>query len=207
MTTQSSKPSTPSISSISASGAKVTIKWNKDSRAEGYEVRWNEKGRIGKRSHVDVGNTGSYTATSRIVTGATMAFEIRAYWWSGSKIKYTSWSATKYVNVPVPKWTGWMDRSKTRKAISDPSVMQERVVYHWWAAKCKNCGTHNPYWGNNRKCIHCGKKLPRANFESVNIFVTEKHQQKKLNGRKDGVTIDGKNYWYCEAQYEYRYYR
>ena len=103
VTTLSSTPSTPTITSVSVSGAKVTVKWNKDSRAEGYEIRWDEKGRIGWRSLKDVKFTGSYTAASRIVTGATMAFQVRAYWWSGKKLKYTSWSATRYVKVPVSR--------------------------------------------------------------------------------------------------------
>ncbi len=103
------------------------------------------------------------------------------------------------------EWSDWTDRTRTRKTITDPGTMKERVVYHWWAARCRSCGTHNPYWGSNIKCIYCGEKLSKENVEHINIYPTEEYQQKQVNGRNDGATIDGLNYWYCEVQYEYSY--
>ena len=96
----------------------------------------------------------------------------------------------------------WGDWTKSRR--SDRSGLDEGTRHHWWAAKCKSCGTHNPYWGDNVKCIHCGKKLSSSNVSHVNVYTDEKGSTKKLNGRGDGRTIDGANYWYCEIQYRYR---
>ena len=96
----------------------------------------------------------------------------------------------------------WGDWTKTRAG--DRSGLQEETRHHWWAAKCKNCGTHNPYWGDNQKCLHCGSKLSSGNVSHVNVYTQDKGNLQTLNGRKDGRTIDGKNYWYCEIQYRYR---
>lgn len=96
----------------------------------------------------------------------------------------------------------WGDWTKTRK--SKRTGFDEEKRYHWWAAKCNSCGTHNPYWGDKKKCLHCGAKLSSSNITDVNVYTNEKGSTKKLNGRKNGQTIDGLNYWYCEVQYRYR---
>ncbi len=216
VTTSTSVPATPVISSISSSNSRVTLTWNKDSRAAGYEVRWDEKGTLGWRwKAVDI-TSGSYTASNGITAGRNMAFQVRAYWWKGSSLKYTDWSSTVYILAQgggsgsasgsqngSGYWSAWSEPTKTRKQVT--ANMQERVVYHWWAAQCKSCGAHNPYWGSNIKCLHCGKGLAKSNVKHVNIYEVENHQHQTLNGRKDGAVINGLNYWFCEIQYQYRY--
>ena len=211
--TQSSKPATPSITGLSASNGRVTVKWNKDSRAVGYEIQWDEKGRAGWRSYVDVRGTGSYTASTRIITGATMAFRIRAYWYEGKKLKYTSWSATKYVYVkPVgkscePSWSAWGAWTRTREATNANKQEESIKGYHWWAARCKNCGTHNPYWGSSTKCKGCGKMLPAENVTHVHAYTTDKANMKTILGRSNGRVINGGNYWYADANVTFYRYR
>ncbi len=209
VTTKKNTPDKPVISSLSYSGGAVTVKWNKDSRAKGYEVSWSEKGPSPWGSPKDVKSTGSYTATSRIITGTTMAFRVRAYWYEGTKLKYTSWSETKYVKTTSSgtgsskaAWSDWSSWSE-KKVTAGPAVQVE-TRHHWWAAKCKSCGTHNPYWGDNRSCIHCGKKMSKSNTTHVNVYTTSKGTLTKLNGRNDGRKLDGKAYWYCEIQYRCR---
>ena len=105
---------------------------------------------------------------------------------------------TAQQNTPGP-WGDWTEKRKSNR-----SGLDEETRHHWWAAKCNSCGTHNPYWGSNVKCIHCGKKLSKSNVTHVNVYTGEKGSTKKLNGRSGGQTIDGLNYWYCEIQYRYR---
>ena len=202
----------PTISSVSYSNGRVTLKWNSDSRAAGYEVSWAEKGAlIPWGSPKDAKKNTSMVITNRVIIGATMAFRVRAYWWQGTKIKYTSWSQTKYLKI-VDKtsngnqsctWGDWSDWTKDHRKVT--SNMQEEIRYHWWAAKCKSCGTHNPYWGSDVKCKGCGKKLPAANVTHVNKYTKDKTNMKTISGRANGRKIEGLNYWYCEPQYRYRY--
>ncbi len=98
-----------------------------------------------------------------------MAFRVRARWWEGTKIKHTDWSETKYVKTTVTGyWTDWSDWSTTRLIVT--SNMQEKVCHHMQAAKCKNCGKHNPYWGSDVKCKKSGKKLSKDNVKHVNVY-------------------------------------
>ena len=207
VTTDTDKPSVPTINGASYSNGKVTLKWSSDSRAAGYEVSWSEKGALIPWGDPVETKKNSMVITKRIVTGTTMAFRVRAFWWEGTKIKYTSWSSTKYLKTsnpaPTYSWGSWSDWTKERKTVN--GNMQEETRHHWWAAKCKSCGTHNPYWGNNKKCIKCGKKLSNSNVKHVNVYTSKKCSLKKLCGRSDGRTLDGLNYWYCEPQYRYRY--
>ena len=206
VTTAASKPSVPTITGGSYAKGQVKLNWSSDSRAAGYEVSWGEKGTWGWPGYLDTErNVNSAVIKNQLVTGSTMAFRVRAYWWEGKKIKYTDWSATQYVKTTVAgHWTGWSEWSTTRLTVT--SNMKERVRHHMWAAKCKNCGKHNPYWGSDVKCKKCGKKLSKDNVQHVNVYPDKKPSLKKLDGRKNGATIDGKNYWYCEPQYSYKYY-
>lgn len=210
VTTGATKPAVPSITSISYSNGKVTLGWSMDSHAKGYEVSWSEKGSlIPWSSPKDVQMVNSTTITNRIITGTTMAFRVRAYWNEGTSLKYTSWSATKYVktsgSASTGYWTAWSDWTKSRKTVT--GSMQEKIRHHMWAAKCKNCGTHNPYWGSNIKCSKCRKALSSSNVSHVNVYPESKPSLKTISGRKNGGKVNGKNYWYCEPQYSYRYWK
>ena len=109
----------------------------------------------------------------------------------GSCACYTSWSA-------------WSDWSETKREASDTVDVQCKTTYHWWAAKCNSCGTHNPYWGSSTKCKNCGKYLPRKTFTNIDIYTENKPTMKSLLGRK-GITLNGKNYWGGDQRVTYRY--
>ncbi len=97
------------------------------------------------------------------------------------------------------EWSGW---SKT--SVSANSRRQVEVRYHWWAAKCNHCGCHNPYWGSDVRCKSCGQYLPSSNVTHVNVYTSQKNATQTILGRGSGTTVNGQNYWYCEAQYRYR---
>lgn len=101
------------------------------------------------------------------------------------------------------QWGPWSDWTKTRKTVT--AGMEEDIQYHWWAAQCRSCGTHNPYWGSNVKCRSCGKYLSSGNVQHVNVYTDYKPAFVNLLGRKDGIVYNGLNYWFCEPQYRYRY--
>ncbi len=107
-------------------------------------------------------------------------------------------AAAAAVKTPGP-WGEWTTSRK-----GDRSGLDEETRHHWWAAECKKCGAHNPYWGSNVKCNHCGAYLSSGNVRHANVYTPDKGSVKTLNGRGSGRTIDGKNYWYCEIQYRYR---
>lgn len=107
---------------------------------------------------------------------------------------------------PFEYWTEWSKWSTERKNVDDNDKIEEDYRHHWWAAKCKNCGTHNPYWGSSTKCVGCKKYLPSSNVEHVNIYTKANLTLKTLNGRSNGTVMGGRNYWHAGIEYRYRYY-
>lgn len=104
------------------------------------------------------------------------------------------------------KWSSWGNWTYTRKTITDPNAMQEESATkaHWWAAKCKSCGQHNPYWGSKTKCVGCGAFLPKDNYVNASYY-SDDTSGTTLDGRSNGRTYNGKHYWYHEMRTVYRY--
>lgn len=106
------------------------------------------------------------------------------------------------------EWGEWTSR---RQTITDPDTMQEEVrtaQYGWWAAKCKNCGQHNPFWGSSTKCKKCGNYLSQANISSVYAYTDDVGTAQSILGRNGGRYIDSLPYWRqseSNDRKEYRY--
>lgn len=126
-----------------------------------------------------------------------------------TKTPVTTQPPTKAPNNETTQWV-WTNWSTERKTITNPSAMKEesRVRYGWWAAKCKNCGQHNPYWGSETKCKGCGRYLPRNNVTSVYAYTSDTSGTQKILGRNGGRYIDSLPYWRESSdndKVEYRY--
>lgn len=230
-TTTSPSVPVPDIIAYANDDGSVTVQWDKCCDAAEYEVNWGRKGLIYGWPYSVKTTASSVRVTTGLETGITYAFRVRTYYWLNGEKKCTSWSDTKYASVyrkeeqqdepeepqqpqepdngnqqeqqPSETWGPWSDWSKTRRTVT--ANMQEEIQYHWWAAKCKSCGTHNPYWGSSTKCKHCGRTLPRANMQDINVYTSDKPAFVTLLGRSDGRIYNGLYYWFCEPQYRYRY--
>ena len=111
---------------------------------------------------------------------------------SKSVTEYAGKSVTEYryrdLYTAYSDWSSWGDWSTYRIPNIDYSIMEEdtRVRYGWWAARCKNCGTNNMYWGSTTKCVSCGKYLPRDAMDSIIVYTTDPGTGTR--------TIDGQQY-------------
>ena len=129
------------------------------------------------------------------------------YWQSGNA--YLSVPDTTIViagnktSKPFSHWSEWSAWTTEKKTDID-YYTEEEIRHHWWAAKCKNCGAHNPYWGSTTKCVSCKKYLPASNVQHVNVYTQSELTVQKLHGRNNGAVIDGKAYWHAGIEYRYR---
>ena len=119
---------------------------------------------------------------------------VTEYRYRDSYETYSVWSS----------WSSWGDK----KTISDSNLMEEesKKRYCWWAAECRNCGQHNPYWGSSSKCNNCGQVLSNVNHAAV--WTDEVSGTQTIYGRSNGRYINGKPYWRSpgddRVQYRYR---
>lgn len=99
----------------------------------------------------------------------------------------------------VTSWTAWGEWQSSQKTISDPNTMQEesKTLHRWWAAKCKNCGTNNPYHGSNSMCHGCGITLynKQGLWTDVFAFSEDKSGMQTIYGRSSGRYFNGSPYW------------
>lgn len=127
---------------------------------------------------------------------------------AGSSKSSASSSSSETSHTKTWQWSGWITK---RQAISDPNTMKEEsriAKYGWWAAKCKNCGQHNPYWGSKTKCINCGEYLPKENVISLIEYTDDLGNPQKIFGRNGGRYINSLPYWRESGDndiIEYRY--
>lgn len=126
----------------------------------------------------------------------------------GSSKSSASSSSSETSHTKTWQWSGWITK---RQVISDPNTMKEEsriAKYGWWAAKCKNCGQHNPYWGSKTKCINCGQYLPKENVISFIEYTDDLGNPQKIFGRNGGRYINSLPYWRESGDndiIEYRY--
>ena len=108
-------------------------------------------------------------------------------------------------------WGDWSAWSETRQEITDSNLKQEeaKTQCRWWAAKCLNCGQHNPYHAQN--CKNCGTYLDsnKADIVWISVFqyTDDTSGTSTILGRSGGRYFDGAPYWNtnqtCTA-YHYR---
>ncbi len=213
---------TPQFDSQSSTETSITVSWTSVKGALGYQVRWAEYGCRWKKT---VTTKSTSMGCYNLDEGTTYVFQVRACYKKGLKMKTTAWSDIYFVTTEEyddyedldeeeeetpdydpeedSRWGEWTDWRKTRETFLFNT--QEQVRYHCWAAKCRNCGNHNPYWGYNVKCLNCGTYLSKDKVEHVNIYLDYMPSIINLMGRNDGVQYNGLNYWFCEERYRYRY--
>lgn len=100
--------------SLSATASAVTVKWNKVSRASGYQVyRWNSKEKKYQYvKYVKGGSITSYVNTGR-AAGTEYRYKVRAYFATGGKNYYGSYSDVKTVITKPAKVKGLKASSKS----------------------------------------------------------------------------------------------
>ena len=88
-----------SLTSVKASGAKVTLKWSKVTGAKGYQIYRSTKSGSGYAcvKKVTSGNTVSFVNT--VARKKTYYYKVRAYYVIGGKIYYSSFSTVKSIKV------------------------------------------------------------------------------------------------------------
>lgn len=210
-------PRIPQVTLSATDDGKVIVQWDADKRATAFEIRWGKKDTLGW-PYGGKTSASSYTATQGLVAGTYYTFQVRALYEDSGKTEETNWSDKEYIKVvkressPITNllWGPWSKPSTTRREITNTKTMQERIMYRWWAAKCKSCGAHNPYWGSKISCRGCGKKLPASNVSHVIVYTLDKGTLTKVYGRDGGRVIDGEGYWFdaknnTQTYYSYRY--
>ena len=95
------KPSTPTVKSVTASSGKATLSWNNISGESGYQVYYStsKNGTYKKMKSVSA-DTVKYT-TSKLTAGKTYYFKVRAYKKVDGKTIFGSFSDIKYIKVPA----------------------------------------------------------------------------------------------------------
>ena len=92
------KPSTPTVKSVTASSGKATLSWNNISGESGY-YSTSKNGTYKKMKSVSA-DTVKYT-TSKLTAGKTYYFKVRAYKKVDGKTIFGSFSDIKYIKVPA----------------------------------------------------------------------------------------------------------
>ncbi len=118
------KPSTPTVKSVTASSSKATLSWNNVSGESGYQVYYStSKSGTYKKMESVSSNTVKYT-TSKLTAGKTYYFKIRAYKKVDGKVFYGEFSAVKSVAIPKASTSSGTSGS----ASSKPTVPQSSVT-------------------------------------------------------------------------------
>lgn len=93
------KPSTPTVKSVTSSSGKATLSWNNISGESGYQVYYStsKNGTYKKMKSVSA-DTVKYT-TSKLTAGKTYYFKVRAYKKVDGKTVYGSFSSIKNVKI------------------------------------------------------------------------------------------------------------
>lgn len=126
--------SQPSISSLKSSKTKeLTVKWNKNSKASGYEIKYviGDKEKI---TNISKNSTVSKTLTS-LKSGKEYKVYIRSYKKISDKTYYSSWSKAKNCKVKKESNKNNQDKKGARVYISETGTK-----YH----SINNCGRMNP---------------------------------------------------------------
>lgn len=99
--TTATKPAKPTMKTISASSAKVTLTWNNVSGENGYQVYYStlKNGTYKKMSNVGA-NKVKYTS-AKLTAGKTYYFKVRAYKKVGDSTVYGDFSDVKSIKIPV----------------------------------------------------------------------------------------------------------
>ena len=91
----------PAITSIKNSASrKMTLKWGKNAKAQGYQIQYALKSNFSGAKSVSVTKNSIVTKTIGSLTkGKTYFVRIRAYKKIGSAYSYSMWSASKKVKI------------------------------------------------------------------------------------------------------------
>lgn len=123
------------------------------------------------------------------------------------KVQYRSRSIDR--EPQYSDWSVWSSWSETRRSITDAATMQEEAdtMHKWWAAKCINCGRHNPYHGSSSKCYGCGIILKNGQgLWTTVLYYSSDSSGSRLDGRSNGRIYNGNRYWLTsETKTVYRY--
>lgn len=164
-------------------------------QVEALDQRGNVIGRSTEKS-VYAATWGAPIWTEKEVRedGTTRIVDTRTQYQYQDKIpQYSAWTTGRWVSV--------------KKEITDPDLMKEEqsTKYAWWAAKCKACGRHNPYWGSKTKCHGCGQYLPEGTWSHASYY-TDDRSGSVIDGRSNGRVYDGNPYWFTgNTKPAYRY--
>ena len=95
------KLSKPAITSIKNSASKkMTLKWGKNAKAQGYKIEYALKSNFSDAKSVSVTKNSIVTKTiGSLVKGKTYFVRIRSYKKIGSAYSYSMWSATKKIKI------------------------------------------------------------------------------------------------------------
>lgn len=131
-----------------------------------------------------------------VPSGATKRDEKTQWRYRDQYTSYSDWSA----------WGQWL---YSAKAITDANLMQEEKATRiwWWAAKCTNCGRHNPHHGSSTKCKKCGRTLANNQglWATVRYCTETKGTVQTIDDRSDGRYFEGLPYWGPASGPAYRY--
>ena len=95
------KLSKPAITSIKNSASKkMTLKWGKNAKAQGYKIEYALKSNFSDAKSVSVTKNSIVTKTiGSLVKGKTYFVRICSYKKIGSAYSYSMWSATKKIKI------------------------------------------------------------------------------------------------------------
>lgn len=157
----SKKPSRVSVTSVRASGNKVTVNWKKAKRAQGYQIKLatNSKCTKGVKYLKTKYQSGTIT-----VPNSTKKYyvKVRAYRKSGKRTYYGSWSKVKSVKV-VKHTHNWVKKTKTVKYY-DGGYYVDKLVKEAWSETVEV-----PVYENLERsiCNGCGKDITNKTSEHM----------------------------------------
>ena len=93
------KPKTQSATIKSTSKGKALVKWNKDSKAQGYQVVYSTTKSFSKYNRVNVSRSKYSVTLTKLKSKKNCYVKVRAYVTDGSKKYYGKYSAIKKVMV------------------------------------------------------------------------------------------------------------
>lgn len=91
----------PTISSLKNSAAKkMTVKWNRNSKASGYQIQYSTSSKFSKAKTVTIAGSKTLTRTfSSLTKGKRYYVRVRAFKTVSGTRYYSSWSASKNVKI------------------------------------------------------------------------------------------------------------